>query len=645
MNEEFRELRDRIIERCFGRLNDEQMSAVLSDRDKVLVAACPGAGKTQVIISRVLYLSTFGATYGSEAVPSNLKAGDLAELRGFLDSKDDSFCSVPEILTRDSVRPENIVVITFTRMAAKGMEERYRGVSGKSSGPFFGTFHSLFYRILERRRGKLSIISEADANEAVRRVLCRYTDVVTEDKVTGVLNDISGFKNSRLAGVPFEPRTDSGIFRECLSAYEKLKEGKGKLDFDDIILECIKLFREDEALLSRYRKLFTDILVDEFQDCDSQQILLLKLFEPSSRIFAVGDEDQCIYGFRGSRPDCMVDFSSHFEGGRKYFLNRNYRSRAGIIGSAKRLIGFNALRNEKEMRAVREEKGSVNLMPCRDAMDQSEKAAEILSGLQTADSAVLYRTNRECGLLTATLLRKGIKFRTMEKAYNFLEEELCRDMLAYFRLGADPFDRESFIRVANRPNRFLGRALTEKVKGWPAVRNVFRLLSEQRCISLYQAREILKLEGQVRRLPGMKPGKAVAFVLKKLGYAEYLEKNEGLKPALEEFEALASGFGSMREFLDFADRYSLEIERSAEEQAGVVLSTIHGVKGLEYKNVLVINCSEGNMPHRNSFADIEEERRIFYVAVTRAADSLWLLWPEAMGESQFIKELIQEKVT
>ncbi|MBP1744243.1 MAG: ATP-dependent helicase [Firmicutes bacterium] len=645
---EFMRLRDRVIESVFPCLNEEQLGAVISGEEKVLVAACPGAGKTQVIINRIVYLNTFGTTYGSGRLPKNLTEEDIRTVRGFLEGGDFTVERVPEVLTREAVHSSNIVVITFTRMAARGMEERYRKVSGKVEAPFFGTFHSLFYRIMEKRLGGISMISENEASGVIGAVLAGYTDAAHDDKVRGVLNDISQYKNRRLLGIPYEPSTDMGVFRECFAAYEEYKAGRGFLDFDDLLIECSKLFEEEGEVLSHYRNLFRNILVDEFQDCDSQQIHMLKLLGEGGRIFAVGDEDQCIYGFRGSRPDCMVDFESHFEGGVKHFLNRNYRSRCSIIDAAKNLIGFNLCRNEKKMRAVRMEQGEINLVPCRTERDQAEKAAEIILALKDEgrlnDTAVLYRTNRECALLTASLLKSKAAFNVPDKTYNFLEESPCRDMLAYFRLSLDASDRESFVRIANRPNRYIGSTLIDRIRSCAVARNSFSLLAEQRGISLELARSMLRLESQVRRLKPRSPVDAVDYVLRKIGYRDYLEKSGECSKALEEFSVLAAGFGSIRELLEFADEYDKEMKNAACSREGVVLSTIHGVKGLEYSNVIIINCREDNMPHPNSQSDTEEERRIFYVGVTRAADKLWLLWPEehrgkSCRRSPFISEL------
>lgn len=647
IKEEYKRLRDIAIEGFFKGLNDEQLKAVLSVEDKVLVAACPGAGKTQVIINRILYLTTFGMTFRRGKVPENLTAEDIRVVGKFVEEGDFRSGKVPETLSREAVKKSNIVVITFTKMAAAGMADRYRKVSGEGEAPFFGTFHSLFYRIIEKHRGGISMANESDTSAVIKDVLSGYTDSITEDRIKGVKSDISQYKNSSLLGIDYEPATDPEVFQECFARYEEYMSCRGLLDYDDLLIECTKLFEGDERVLSHYRQLFRSILVDEFQDCDSQQIHILKLLGADSRIFAVGDEDQCIYGFRGSRPDCMVDFGSHFQGGVKYFLNRNYRSRHNIIDSAKKLIGFNICRNVKNMMPVRRSGGEINLIPCCTEREQAEKVAKIVRVLkergELSQTAVLYRTNRECTFLTAALLRSGEAFKMQDKTYNFLEESICRDMLAYLRLSVDAGDSESFIRIANRPNRYIGSTHLQRIRSCKVARNSFSLLAEQRGISMELSRSILKLERQVLRLSGKAPAEAVDFVLRKIGYGEYLEKNEKCPQALEEFANLAAGFGTISEFLEFADGYTAALQENQSSREGVVLSTIHGVKGLEYSNVIIINCRDDNMPHPNSMTNIEEERRIFYVGVTRAADNLWLMWPEqhrgkSCRRSRFIDE-------
>jgi len=300
------------------------------------------------------------------------------------------------------------------------------------------------------------------------------------------------------------------------------------------------------------------------------------------------------------------------------------------------------------MKAVREEQGVIRLIQCSGERDQAEKAAEIICSINTQhrlhETAVLYRTNREYSLLTAIFLKHKIAFNLIDKRYNFFDDSLCIDMLAYFRLSMDSSDRESFMRIVNKPNRYISKTKIEKVKNCPVARNTFSLMAEQKGMSMDQVRNILRLEKQIRRLRRMKPTDAIDYVLRKIGYDEYLLKNEAGAQVLGELMEMAGGFDSIQEFLKFADGYSREMERSGDSGEGVVLSTIHGVKGLEYRNVIIVNCREGNIPHSNSQSNIEEERRIFYVGVTRAADNLWLLWTEECGGkkcimSPFIDEL------
>jgi len=302
IKERYKYLRDVIIRNYFSNLNDEQINAVLSEGEAILVAACPGAGKTHVIVNRIVYLTLFGYVYKSENIPEGIGQKDLDELNElneYIKSnnplKKQKF---PKSLTYYSVSIDNIVVITFTKMAAKSMKDRYLKISGSKRSPFFGTFHSLFYRILSKYHSEISIISEGEIYGVINAVLDKYLDFVKEDEVRGVINDISHYKNNKLLGLEYETQTDTKVFMESLMAYEEYKLKNKLLDFDDIVINCIKLFEKNPNILNSYKRLFKNILVDEFQDCDSEQIYMLKLLSKGNKIFAVGDEDQCIYGFR-----------------------------------------------------------------------------------------------------------------------------------------------------------------------------------------------------------------------------------------------------------------------------------------------------------------------------------------------------------
>ncbi|WP_278279575.1 UvrD-helicase domain-containing protein [Clostridium sp. DMHC 10] len=258
------------------KLDDSQKNAVIANEKNILVVAAPGSGKTLVIINRTAYL-----------------------------------------IKNRGISPKNIIVITFTKAAAKNMKERYIKIYGEKYTPFFGTFHGLFYKILKRYKGSIKIIEEYEKYRLIRGILLKYMDEISDDKIKEVVNDISLMKSRQEAINDFKSHVDLEVFKECVEGYNRYKEENELMDFDDLQIECIKLFKENKKLLQGYGKLFKHILVDEFQDVDSLQIELLKMFNDTSNIYAVGDEDQCIYSFRGSKPECMVEFQNIFNGGQR----------------------------------------------------------------------------------------------------------------------------------------------------------------------------------------------------------------------------------------------------------------------------------------------------------------------------------------
>ena len=287
-------------------LDKYQKEAVYIKEKNVLVVAAPGSGKTTVIINRVNYL--------------------VNELK---------------------VRLGNIIIITFTRAAADNMRNRYKNVFNKEIAPFFGTFHGLFYKILLREGFNISIISGGVSHRIIKSVLSKYSDEVSEDKIKEALNNISFFKTSLKAIEEFKPTMAKDIFIECLQKYEEYKSKNGLWDFDDLSVKVISLLRDNPNILLKYRELFKYILVDEFQDCDELQIQFLKMINQENSLFAVGDEDQCIYSFRGSKPEYMVRFDEIFPKAKKIYLSINYRSNENIVEVSKEVIKNNKSRNNK----------------------------------------------------------------------------------------------------------------------------------------------------------------------------------------------------------------------------------------------------------------------------------------------------------
>jgi len=648
IKEKYLFLKDEIIRKYFNKLNQEQLEAVLSDEDAVLVAACPGAGKTQVIINRIAYLTNFGFIYRSKNIPNALKEESIKQLEQYLNSSEDlNKQKVPECLSVNSISSENIVVITFTKMAAKGMRERYKKISGNKKAPFFGTFHSLFYRILSRYYSEINIISERCAYNVIKSVLENYIDFIKDEEVRCVINDISYYKNKKLFNLEYQTKTDNNVFIKCLDAYETYKSINRLMDFDDIIINCIGIFEENPKLLNSYKTLFKNILVDEFQDCDSGQIHILKLLAKGNKIFAVGDEDQCIYGFRGSRPDCMVEFNKHFSSGIKYFLNKNYRSKSNIVNISKNVIRNNKCRNEKQITEVRLDIGIIKFVCCKTEKEQAEKISELITAIKNEktdeikNTAVLFRTNNEYQRIIGAFIKNNIKFNIMDKNYNFFEISFCKDIISYLRYSIDFYDRESFIRIINKPYRYISKTKIEKLKGYKYCRNCFNILMELEEMPLFQLKVLKKLEKTINKISSFSPERAINYIIEKIGYGECI-KGIG-EEIVKELKSISSDYSTIREFLNFVDNYCNEMTKTFDNHEAVILSTIHGVKGLEFKNVFLINCNKDNMPHINSLTNIEEERRLFYVGITRAIDNLWVLYSETFKGnycevSPFVKE-------
>jgi DNA helicase-2/ATP-dependent DNA helicase PcrA len=598
-------------------LDKYQKEAVHTKENHVLVVAPPGSGKTTVIINRTAHL-----------------------------------------INEKKVHADNMVVITFTKSAAMNMKERYLKLTENNKAPFFGTFHSLFYKILYRHLNNINIISGSEAYKLINGVLVSYLDSVGDEKVKEVLNNISFFKSNEKDMEYFKPKIDKDIFRQCLNTYEDYKREKSLMDFDDLQLNAKKLFVSRPLLLEGYRKLFKYVLVDEFQDCDKLQIELLQMLVEGNSIFAVGDEDQCIYGFRGSRPDCMVDFNQYFKDGKKIFLRTNYRSTENIVNLSQKVIKNNKNRNVKEIDWNKDYNGNINFFIMENEKEQSKNIAESIKELRKNDNfiysdiAVLYRTNIESRSIVDIFLKQDIPFRLLDKEYNFFDNFICKDILAYLKLSLDVTDRESFIRIINKPFRYISKINIEKVRKNQFKESCFEILTNIEDIPIFQIKNLEKLEKDVLKLNKMHLKESINFVINNLGYYDYIRSYsdrakidfEELKDVLEEFKESAEDFTSIDSFLVHIEEIKEQLRKKTINEDGVVLSTIHGVKGMEFRNVFIINCNEGVLPHVNSLPENEEEeRRLFYVGMTRAIENLNIYATKMVkGRAKEISRFINE---
>lgn len=600
-------------------LDKNQIQAVETEHKNVVVIAAPGSGKTTVIINRTA-----------------------------------------QLIKNKGVKPQNIIVITFTKAAAMNMKKRYKTLFKGLGQPFFGTFHGLFYKILRNYKTNINIIQSYESYRLIKKVLEAYMDEINEDKLKEVINDISLFKNSRLAIEEYEPTVEKTIFDECFRAYEEYKAQKDLMDFDDLQLQCLELFKKNNKLLQGYSKLFKYILVDEFQDSDAIQIEMLKLLNNNNSIYAVGDEDQCIYGFRGSKPECMVDFPNIFSQGEKIYLNINYRSVSNIVDISKKIIKHNMLRNEKNILPNRTEKGTITVLNNPNENAQAEELSDILMKMKIinegsySDFAILYRTNVECRSIIDNFIRKDIPFRLLDKEYNFFEHFICKDILAYLRLSINNTDLECFLRIINKPFRYIGKLNLEKLRKYKFQEDLFEVLKNFEDLPIYQMKTVNKLKKEIGKLNKMSLNVAIQYIITDLGYIDYLGEYAAkykldlgeLLEIVEEFKKAAEGYKSIITLFAHVQEVSEKLKNNVknEDKDCVILSTIHGVKGMEFKNVFIINCCEENIPHKNSIENnLEEERRLFYVGITRAIDNLWLsITREMRGKEKSPSRFIAE---
>lgn len=617
-------------------LNQAQRKAVTWSGGPLLVLAGPGSGKTFTITKRILYLLERGTP------------------------------------------PEEILVITFTKDAALTMQRRFQKMSDTFQPVHFGTFHSVFYHILQESGGtrpskllndsrkKSLMISLLMQQGRQRGEFCRVQEI-SEDAVK-ILAAFSVYKNTgdrerALSGMP-SARKES--FDELLEAYTKEVRRAGAVDFDDMLFECRKLLAEDSKVRENWQKRFRHILIDEFQDCNFVQYEVVKLLasEPYN-LFAVGDDDQSIYGFRGAQPGILRQFVQDFHAER-LLLDINYRSGPEIVGSSLSVIGENRNRFPKVLRAWGSSPGQcaeeygVQIRAFRERQEQSEwllaeavkwKEKHAGDGMRCA---LLFRTNSYLQRAAALLRSAGIPFFMKEFGGNVYEHFVTKDIMAYLFLAAGDWRREYLLRVINRPVRYIsreavgeGRTLREmeayyresalresQAQGWAEGR---------RCPGSGHQREVLeslsRLRRQLESLKRMPPELGVQYILRAMDYKGYLRERAGENAEqLFEWEETADWlrsdagrFGNVREWAE-AQKISLteapDRQVSAGEEENLWLMTAHGAKGLEFDRVIIPDCNERVFPHGElqGTETVEEERRIFYVAMTRAKKNLELLY-------------------
>lgn len=544
------------------------------------------------------------------------------------------------------VNPENILVITFTKAAADEMKQRFYILMGKQPLPVtFGTFHAVFYHIL-RQTGQYhtySLITETEKKKLLRQLfrISPYNMGNSEEKIDSMLQSISRIKNQgegiqTVSHDIFSKEELQYFYRE----YNQYLSQFQKLDFDDMGLLCRKLFREKPQLLAKWQEVYRYILVDEFQDINEIQYQIVKaLAGEIPNLFVVGDDDQSIYGFRGARPDIMQRFLTDYPQAKQLLLDVNYRCHEQIVQKSLQVMEADKHRFIKKIKSVHTDGEGVIIQSFVNREKEQDwlfaelkRKQETESPEQLTKMAIIYRTNQECNLLAEKLLLHGIPFQMKEMLHSQFEHFVIKDLMAYLEFANGNPSRELFHLIMNRPLRYLKKDCAGKEQ--TTIEEVLSFYNDNPSMQAV-VRKLFKEIGQIR---GRKPYLALQYIRKVIGYDNFLKENYGgeesrkLLQMADEFQNLSRNYSSFRELNDYINQcQKLILEKQKVKpkvQSGVHLLTMHMAKGLEFDTVYLPDLNEGKIPMRQAVtpAEIDEERRMLYVAMTRAKKVLYLMY-------------------
>ena len=618
------------------KLNRGQDEAIKHGNGPCMVLAPPGSGKTLIVTERTRYL-----------------------------------------IEESGVRPDQILVITFTRYAAREMKERFeRLTAGKNYPVTFGTFHSIFYGILKCAYGigANNLMSEKESSVLLQEVLDQTNIESTpevedeEELVRELLREVGMVKNGLYHLKDFHSKyLTQDEFAEVFRSYEHQKKELKKFDFDDMLVQCYALFRKKPEILQGWQKRFQYILIDEFQDINRVQYEVIRMLAaPRYNLFVVGDDDQSIYGFRGAKPELMLYMKQEFPSLRTISLTVNYRSTEFITGAAARVILHNDTRFYKRVQSFRGRGQNVHVQEVLDEQEEAQYVTEEIQkkldqGIKPGEIAVLFRAAVQARMISEILSEHRIPFEMRDYVTNFYRHFIVKDMMAYLQLAAGKRDRSLFLTICNRPLRYLARNSMEN-------RQVnFEDLRKFYCDKDWMPDIIDQFDVDVRMMKNMAPYAAIQYIRKKIGYddflKEYAEKHQiswkQLMDVMAELEERSKNFKSYDEWEIHIAKYTQELEEQqakarkikGERENKVQLMTIHSAKGLEFEDVFVIHANEGEIPHQKAEKkdEIEEERRLFYVALTRAKNNLCISYitqknGNSIKPSRFVEELLGQRI-
>ena len=598
-------------------LSFDQQNAVKHMNGPAMVLAGPGSGKTLVITSRIRYLIDHG------------------------------------------VRPERILVITFTNAAARQMRARFERMTAPSRYRVtFGTFHAIFFQILKHAyhyTGE-NILRDEERYRILASIAASM-EISCEDlrEWTGEVSaEISRVKAEQL---PIDYYYSSSCpeeeFRKVYRAYAEQLRRMNRIDFDDMMLCTYDLFHSRKDILASWQRQFQYILVDEFQDINALQYKIVRqLAAPENNLFIVGDDDQSIYRFRGSRPEIMLNFQKDYQEAKVFRLSENFRSTAPIVRSSVKVIAENKKRFGKKLYSHAQDGAPVEVMACRDPETEYLYVVNSIrkcmkEGVPASEIAILTRTNLGARGPARKLMEFSIPFCIKDSVPLLYDHWIAQDFLAYLRIRSGKMERGDFLRVCNRPNRYISREGTDAARysadrricvSWTGLRAFYAQKD-------WMLERIVQFEDDMKMIRNMRPFAAINFLRRAAGYDDFLREyadrrriDQGeLLAAADEIQDSAKNFDTLEDWLKDIEsvrkkmeemRAEMQFRSPEKEEERVTLATLHSAKGLEFREVFLLDVNEKIIPYKKASleTDLEEERRLFYVGMTRAKENLHILY-------------------
>ena len=659
MNDEFFEFRRRIIAKNFQRMNDKQQEAIYTVNGPLLLLAGAGSGKTTVLVNRIANIIKYGNAYNSNKVNFEPSQTDIALMKEYLKNPDIDLFDVWDLLTVDAPRPWEILAITFTNKAANEIKERLSKQLGEEANDIWaGTFHSACARILRRHGEALgysnhfTIYDTDDSRRVMKEAqrLLNISDKILSHKV--ILKEISKAKDMLISPEEYIDKANGDVrlktIGEAYECYQKLLKNADAMDFDDMITKTVELLQNNDEIRNYYQNKFKYILVDEYQDTNHAQYVLTSLLaDKYKNICVVGDDDQSIYKFRGATIENILSFESRYPEAKVIRLEQNYRSTQTILDAANAVIANNQQRKGKNLWTANGEGEKITVNTSYDEREEARFVADtvlknVSDGKKMCDHAVLYRMNAQSSTIENAFVRAGIPYRIIG-GLRFYERKEIKDALAYLTLINNPSDTVRLRRVINEPKRGIGDTTlnhaTEIAAGLGV--SVFEVISNADSYPALSraSKKLLDFSAMIKELQEdaqeLEPDKLLEKTLQVTGYYEALELDK--ETAQDRKENLKELKGNLLRYEEETDEPTLngfleeialmtDIDNYNADTDAVVMMTLHSAKGLEFPVVFIIGMEDGVFPGAQSMysmQDMEEERRLAYVGITRAKQKLY----------------------